>query len=148
MPIFVIDVNTSAGYVPTNLLHVMLREFEMLLQNNLQTDVHRAARYAQFIGLLKKVDSILDQKDAERLLDEARNLPSAPSGLTDFLAELVEVRGSNDWREAVAYDPVRNVHAVDIAKPAGESPGDFTREAIERRLKNGYTQMCGYLDSL
>ena len=64
MPIFVIDVNTSAGYVPSNLLHVMLREFEMLLQNNLQTDVHRAARYAQFIGLLEG-RLILDQKDAE-----------------------------------------------------------------------------------
>ena len=148
MPIYVIDVNTSAGYLPTNLLHVVLREFEMLLQNNLQTDTHRAARYAQFIGLLKKVDSILEQKEAERLLNEVRELSSAPSGLADLLAELLEVRGANDWREAVAYDPVRNVHAVDITKPAGESPGDFTGEAIERRLRDGYTQMCGYLDSL
>jgi hypothetical protein len=46
------------------------------------------------------------------------------------------------------YAPVRNVHAVDIMKPAGESPGDFTGEAIERRLGYGYRQMRGYLDSL
>jgi NTE family protein len=146
MPIYVIDVNTSAGYLPANLLHVVLREFEMLLQNNLQTDTHRAARYAQFIGLLKKVDSILEQKDVVKILDEVRELPSAPSGLADVLSELVEVKNTEDWREAVAYDPVRNVHAFDITKPAGESPGDFTGEAIERRLEDGYRQMCEYLD--
>jgi len=146
MPIYVIDVNTSAGYLPTNLLHVVLREFEMLLQNNLQTDTHRAARYAQFIGLLKKVDSILEQSDVVKMLDEVRELPSAPSGLADVLSELVEVKNAEDWREAVAYDPVRNVLAFDITKPAGESPGDFTGEAIERRLDDGYRQMCEYLD--
>jgi hypothetical protein len=47
----------------------------------------------------------------------------------------------------MTYDPVRNVHAVDIMKPAGESPGDLTGEAIERRLDYGYRQMRGYLDS-
>ena len=45
MPIYVIDVNTGAGAIPANILQVVLREFEMLLQNNLQTDTHRAARY-------------------------------------------------------------------------------------------------------
>ena len=148
MPIYVINVNTSTGHVPTNLLHVVLREFEMLLQNNLHTDVHRAARYVQFIGLLKKMNSILEQRDAKTILDQVRKLPSAPPGLADFLAELLEVTGTEGWREAVAYDPVRNVHAIDIAKPAGESPGDFTGRAIERRLEDGRTQMCGYLDSL
>jgi hypothetical protein len=70
------------------------------------------------------------------------------SGARYLLAELLEVKGMQDWGEAMNYDPVRNVHAVDIMKPAGESPGDFTGEAIERRLDYGYRQMRGYLDSL
>jgi len=148
MPIYVIDVNTGAGYIPANLPQVELREFEMLLQNNLATDTHRAARYVQFISLLKEVNTILEQKEAKRILEEARKLSSAPAGLADLLAELLEVKGTEDWGEAMTYDPVRNVHAVDIMKPAGESPGDFTGEAIERRLDYGYRQMRGYLDSL
>ena len=148
MPIYVIDVNTGAGYIPANLPQVELREFEMLLQNNLATDTHRAARYVQFISLLKEVNTILEQKEAKRILEEARKLSSAPAGLADLLAELLEVKGAEDWGEAMTYDPVRNVHAVDIMKPAGESPGDFTGEAIERRLDYGYRQMRGYLDSL
>ena len=148
MPIYVINVNTGAGYIPANLLQVVLREFEMLLQNNLQTDTHRAARYAQFISLLKEVNTILERKEANRILEEVRKLSSAPSGLADLLAELLEVKGKPDWAEAMTYDPVRNVHAVDIVKPAGESPGDFTGEAIERRLDYGYRRMRGYLDSL
>ena len=148
MPIYVIDVNTGAGAIPTNLLQVVLREFEILLQNNLATDTHRAARYVQFITLLKEVNGILEQKEAKRILEEVKKLPSAPSGLADLLAELLEVKGTEDWGQAMTYDPVRNVHAVDIMKPAGESPGDFTGEAIERRLDYGYRQMRGYLDSL
>jgi NTE family protein len=148
MPIYVIDVNTGAGYMPTNILQVVLREFEMLLQNNLATDTHRAARYTQFIGLLKEVNGILEQKEANRILEEVRKLPAAPSGLADLLAGLLEVKGTVDWGEAMNYELVRNVHAVDIMKPAGESPGDFTGEAIERRLDYGYRQMRGYLDSL
>lgn len=147
MPIYVIDVNTGAGAIPANILQVVLREFEMLLQNNLQTDTHRAARYVQFLSLLREVNTILEQKEAGRILEEVRKLPSAPSGLADLLAELLEVQGKPDWGEAMTYDPVRNVHAVDIMKPAGESPGDFTGEAIERRLDYGYRQMRGYLDS-
>ena len=148
MPIYVINVNTGAGYMPSNLLEVVLREFEMLLQNNLQTDTHRAATYLQFISLLKEVNRILEQKDANRILEEVKRLSSAPSGLADLLAELLEVKGQADWAEAMSYDPVRNVHSVDIMKPAGESPGDFTGETIERRLDYGYRQMRGYLDSL
>jgi hypothetical protein len=102
----------------------------------------------QFISLLKEVNTILKQKEAKRILEEVRKLSSAPSGLADLLAELLEVKGTDDWGEAMTYDPVRNVHAVDIMKPAGESPGDFTGEAIERRLDYGYGQMRGYLDSL
>ncbi len=147
MPIYVINVNTGAGAIPANILQVVLREFEMLLQNNLATDTHRAARYVQFISLLKEVNTILEQKEAKRILEEVRKLSSAPAGLADLLADLLAVKGTEDWEEAMTYDPVRNVHAVDIMKPAGESPGDFTGEAIERRLDYGYRQMRGYLDS-
>ena len=108
----------------------------------------RTPRYVQFISLLKEVNTILEQKEAKRILEEVRKLPSAPSGLADLLTGLLDVKSKPDWGEAMTYDPVRNVHAVDIIKPAGESPGDFTGEAIERRLDYGYQQMRGYLDSL
>jgi hypothetical protein len=38
VPIYVIDANTGGGYIPANLLQVELREFEILLQNNLLTE--------------------------------------------------------------------------------------------------------------
>ena len=62
MPIYVIDVNT--GYEPAkpaNLLEVELRGFEMLLQNNLETDTKRAESYGRFISVLKKVRVILEK---------------------------------------------------------------------------------------
>ena len=60
MPIYVIDVNT--GYdKPANLLEVELRGFEMLLQNNLENDTHRAGSYGRFISLLKEVYRILEK---------------------------------------------------------------------------------------
>ena len=132
MPIYVIDVNTGAEpKLPANPLQVVLREFEMLLQNNLKTDTHRAERYAQFLGLLKKVDGVLDTVP-----------PQSQSGP---LADLLKVRATADWEEAMTYDPVRNVHAIDIKKPSGETPFDFAPESIERRLHEGYEQMCAFL---
>jgi hypothetical protein len=47
----------------------------MVLQNNLATNTHRAARYAQFVSLLKEVNRILEQKEAARILEEVRKLP-------------------------------------------------------------------------
>ena len=134
MPIYVIDVNTGAGPEPANLLEVELRSFEMLLQNNLETDTHRADRYGRFISLLKEVD---------RILEEAKKLPSPP----DLLADLLALRGTEDWQDVMTYNHVRNVHVVDMKKPAGETPFDFAPESIERRLREGYEQMCKYLDS-
>jgi NTE family protein len=122
MPIYVIDVNTRAEpKLPTNLLEVQLRASEMLLQNNLETDTHRAESYNRFINLLERVD---EQLPAD-----------AP------------VRKDADWDEVMGYSYVRNVHVVDMKKPAGETPFDFAPESIERRLREGYEQMCKYLDS-
>jgi len=132
MPIYVIDVNTAAEpKLPTNLLEVELRAFEMLLQNNLQTDTHRAKSYGRFISLLKQVDGIL------------KKVP--PSQRSGPLADLLDLKGTADWDHAMKYDPVRHVHAVDIKKPPGETPFDFAPESIERRLREGYDQMCRYL---
>ena len=134
MPIYVIDVNTGVGAIPTNLLQVVLREFEILLQNNLATDTHRAESYTRFIGLLKRVDEIM------------RTVPENPP--PGALADLLALKSEPDWGKAMTYDPVRNVHVVDIKKPAGESPADFDSETIEHRLRAGYEQMCEYLGNL
>jgi len=45
------------------------------------------------------------------------------------------------------YDYIRNIHAVDMKKPPGETPFDFAPESIKRRLREGREQMCEYLDS-
>jgi NTE family protein len=134
LPIYVIDVNTGAGPRPANLLQVQLRFFEMLLQNNLKTDTHRAESYTRFIGLLKRVDEIM------------RTVPENPP--PGALADLLALKSQPDWGKAMTYDPVRNVHVVDIKKPAGESPADFDSETIEHRLRAGYEQMCEYLGNL
>ena len=47
----------------------------------------------QFISLLKEVNTILEHKEATRILDEVRKLSSAPA---DLLAELPEVTGTED----------------------------------------------------
>jgi NTE family protein len=133
MPIYVIDVNTGAGPKPTNLLDAWLRAFEILLQNNLETDIHRAESYRHFLGLLKEVDGILQKVP-----------PNPPPGP---LADLLALKGTPDWDNAMKYDPVRNVHEVEIKKPAGETPIDFDSQSIEHRLRIGYEQMCQYLDS-
>ena len=133
LPIYVIDVFTGAGSKPTNLLEVELRFFELLLQNNLETDTKRAQRYALFISLLKKVDGILGNVPAQ----------TQPGPL----AELLEIKRTKDWEFAKKYYLVPNVYAVDIKKPAEDNPADYTREAIERRLQQGYEQMCEYLAS-
>jgi NTE family protein len=131
LPIYVIDVNTGAGPRPGNLLEVQLRFFEMLLQNNLKTDTRRAESYTRFISLLKNVNGILETVP--------ENPPPGP------LADLLALKDGPDWEKAMTYDPVRNVHVVDIKKPAGESPADFDSETIENRLRSGYEQMCEYL---
>jgi NTE family protein len=133
MPIYVIDVNIGAGPKPNSLLQVVLREFEILLQNNLETDTHRANRYGRFISLLTQVDEILQTVP-----------PNPPPGP---LADLLALKGTAAWEAAMTYDHVQNIHAVNIKKPAGESPGDFTGKAIERRLDEGYKQMYEYLGS-
>ena len=135
MPIYVIDVNT--GYEPTkpaNLLEVELRGFEMLLQNNLENDTKRAESYGRFISVLKKVRIILEK---------CKELPAErqPPEFAGLLADLLD----EDWEKVMGYDHVRNVHAVDIKKPAGETPFDFAPESIERRLREGREQMCEYL---
>jgi NTE family protein len=141
MPIYVIDVNT--GYEPAkpaNLLEVELRGFEMLLQNNLENDTHRAGSYGRFISLLKEVD---------RILEKVKKLPpqGQPPELAGLLADLLRVKDKKDWRDAMKYDYVRNIHAVDMKKPPGETPFDFAPESIKRRLREGREQMCEYLDS-
>ena len=115
----------------TNFLGVELRAFEMLLQNNLETDTKRAERYGRFISLLKEVDGILQTVP-----------PNPPPGP---LADLLALTGKEDWGNAMKYDHVRNVHVVDIKKPDGETPFDFAPESIERRLHDGYEQMRKYL---
>ena len=119
MPIYTIDVNTGAGPRPTNLMEVRLRMFEILLQNHMETDMKRAGSYGRFIKVLKEIEGYVPQ-DAK-------------------------IRQSADWKKVMEYVDLRHLHVIDMKKPAGDSPSDFSRESIERRLQEGHRQMCAQL---
>lgn len=119
MPIYTIDVNTGAGPRPANLMEVELRMFEILLQNHMATDMKRAGSYGRFIKVLKEIEGYVPQ-DAK-------------------------IRQSPDWKKVMEYVDLRHLQVLDMKKPAGDSPSDFSRETIERRLDEGHKQMCAQL---
>ncbi len=152
MPIYVIDVYAGAGHKPTNPWEVMLRFVEMLMQNNLETDTHRAESYERFISLLKDVDKILEGEKAKKILDELKKPtttlpPEFADDLKGFLEELLLVKRKRDWGKAMDYYHVQHVHAVDIQKTGTDLAADFTKKTIERRLEQGWQQMYNYLES-
>jgi NTE family protein len=114
MPIFTIDVFSSLAPQPANMQEVMLRMFELLLQNNLKADSETAQRYTRFIRVLKQVD---------------QQLPAdAP------------VRQEKDWDEVMNYALIKQIRMIDMKKPAEESASDFSPETISRRISAGYEQ--------
>ncbi len=119
MPIYTIDVNTGAGPRPTNLTEMWLRMFELLLQNHMETDMKRAGSYGRFIKVLKEIEGYVPQ-DAK-------------------------IRQSPDWKKVMEYADLRHLYVIDMKKPAGDSPSDFSPESIERRLDEGHKQMCAQL---
>jgi len=122
MPIFMIDVFSSSAPRPTNIQEVMLRMFEMFLQNKLKADSDTAKSYTRFINILKQVD---------------QQLPAD-----------ADVRGDKDWAEVMNYALVSDIRMIDIKKPAEESASDFSRETILRRIKAGYNQTKASLEAI
>ena len=114
MPIIMIDVFSSSAPSPANMNEVVLRMFELFLQNKLKADSDTAQSYTRFISVLKQVD---EQLPAD-----------AP------------VRRDNDWAEVMNYALVRQIRMIDMKKPAGESGSDWSPEAISRRISAGYEQ--------
>jgi predicted acylesterase/phospholipase RssA len=112
MPVFTIDVFSNSAPLPENMYQVLLRMFELLLQNNLKADSKTARRYARFIGVLKQVD---EQLPAD-----------AP------------VRKSRDWETVMNYALLRQIRTIGIEKPAQDNMADFSRETILRRISAGY----------
>lgn len=115
LPIFVIDCNTSTAPLPTNLEQAVLRMFEMFLQSKLKADCDRAASFQCFTRVLREIDRELP--------------PDAP------------VRNDPDWIDAMKHPNVRDIRSIDMKKPPGDSPADFSRESILRRLDAGYAAM-------
>jgi NTE family protein len=114
MPIIMIDVFSSSAPQPANMNEVVLRMFELFLQNKLKADSDTAQSYTRFISILKQVN---DQLPAD-----------AP------------VRQDKDWEEVMHYALVRQIRMIDMKKPAGESGSDWSPEAIARRISAGYEQ--------
>ena len=99
---------------PANMNEVVLRMFELFLQNKLKADSETSQSYTRFISILKQVD---------------KQLPAdAP------------VRQEKDWEEVMNYALVRQIRMIDMKKPAGESGSDWSPEAISRRISAGYEQ--------
>jgi NTE family protein len=122
MPIFMIDVFSSSAPQPANMQEVMLRMFELLLQNNLKADSETAQRYTRFISVLKRAD---EQLPAD-----------AP------------VRQDKDWEEVMNYALVKQIRMIDMKKPAEESASDFSSETILRRISAGYDQTRSALEEM
>jgi NTE family protein len=120
MPIFMIDVFSSSAPQPANMQEVLMRMWEMLLRNNLQSDIDTARSYTRFISILKQVN---DQLPAD-----------AP------------VRREKDWDTVMDYALVKQIYMIDMKKPAEESAADFSRETILRRISAGYDQMRSALE--
>ena len=109
MPIIMIDVFSSNAPQPANMNEVVLRMFELFLQNKLKADSDTAQSYTRFISVLKQVDG---------------QLPAdAP------------VRKEPGWDEVMKYALVRQIRMIDMKKPAEESGSDWSPEAISRRLQ-------------
>lgn len=122
MPIFMIDVNTASAPLPANMNGTTQRMLEMLVQNRLRADLDTASSYTRFIGILKQADE---------------QLPSdAP------------VRKEPEWDEVMSYHHVRRIHLIDMKKPAEDSPGDFSRQSILRRISAGYDQTRAALEDM
>ncbi len=114
MPIIMIDVFSSSAPQPANMNEVVLRMFELFLQNKLKADSDTSHSYTRFISILKQVD---------------KQLPAdAP------------VRQDKDWAEVMNYALVRQIRMIDMKKPAEESASDWSPEAISRRISAGYEQ--------
>ena len=120
MPIFMIDVNTSSAPLPANMYEAGLRMLEMFTQNRLKADMNTAHGYTRFISILKLVD---EQLPAD-----------AP------------VRKEPGWDEVMNYAQVRQIRMIEMNKPAEESPSDFSRETILRRISAGYDQTRAALE--
>ena len=56
------------------------------------------------------------------------------------------VRKEPEWDEVMGYHHVQRIHLIDMKKPAGDSPGDFSRESILRRISAGYDQTRAALE--
>jgi NTE family protein len=122
MPIYMIDVNVAAAPRPANVYGVSQRMLELLVSNRLRSDLDTAASYTRFISLLKQADKQLP-KDAK-------------------------VRDDRDWEKAMDYHYFPHIHLIDMKKPAGDSPGDFSRQSILRRISAGYDQTRAALENL
>jgi NTE family protein len=121
MPIFMIDVNTSSAPLPANMYEAVLRMLEMFAQNRLKADLQTASSYTQFISILKQVDEQLR--------------PDAP------------IRKEAEWDAVMSYHHIRHISMIDMKKPAEDSPGDFSRESILRRISAGYDQTRAALEA-
>jgi NTE family protein len=120
MPIFMIDVNTSPAPLPANMNEAVLRMLEILVENRLKADLQTAGSYTRFISVLKQVD--------EQLPADA------------------QVRKEPEWDEVMSYHHIRHISMIDMKKPAEDSPGDFSRESILRRISAGYDQTRAALE--
>ena len=120
MPIFIIDVNSDTAPLPGNMMQGAFRLLEMFAANRLRADLDTARSYTRFITALRQAD--------EQLPPDAA------------------VRQTPEWIESLNYDHVRHIHLINMNKPAQDSPGDFSRASIERRLSAGYDQCRAVLE--
>lgn len=112
VPIFMIDVFSSAAPLPMDIQQVVLRMFEIMIQNKLKADSERSQSYTSFIRVLKEIDKVIPKDEP--------------------------IREDEEFKQVMKYALVNEIRMIDMMKPAGESAMDFSRETILRRINTGY----------
>src|SRR5215471_14750036 len=113
--IYVINLFPNAGKVPTNMLDVMDRTFELIFSNKLLVNVDMTRRVDEFIQALGEIEANLPAEARDRIA----MLPG--------------------YRRLRQYKVIKNIVVIANEEPELVfGPFDFSPQTIERRIDAGY----------
>jgi NTE family protein len=113
--LYVINLFPNAGKVPTNMLDVMDRMFELIFSNKLVKNVETTRRVDEFIQALDQIEAHLPREVRERVTE----LPG--------------------YRRLRQYKIIKNLIVIANEEPEEVfGPFDFSRQSIEKRIEAGY----------
>jgi predicted acylesterase/phospholipase RssA len=113
--LYVIDLFPNAGKVPSNMLDVMDRMFELIFSNKLVKNVEMTRRVDEFIQALDEIEAHLPPEARERVT----KLPG--------------------YQRLRQYKIIKNLVVIANEEPElGFGPFDFSQQTIKKRIEAGY----------